>query len=503
MRRSGVLMHITSLPSPGGVGTLGREARAFVDFMARAGLSVWQVLPIGPTGYGESPYQSGSTHAGNPMLIDLPLLREEGLLDAELPESAASPDRADFAAVRSEKERLLRLSFAQSFSRVEAQVRAFVAEQAWSPGGGRSVNWLETYALYAAIKDACGGDMWTRWPRQYQDIRRVDPAPFRRDADFYAYCQWLFFRQWRALREYANQRGVALFGDMPIYVAEDSADTWAEPRLFQLGKDFRPLRVAGVPPDYFSADGQRWGNPLYNWRRMRLDRFQWWLRRLHSAGELFDWLRIDHFIGFANYYSIPASCPTAREGKWVNAPGRALFRRVERALPDLKIVAEDLGEVGPRVRSLIDCFGYPGMKVIQFGFDSDQKNPHFPGNIVRNCVAYTGTHDNDTVMGWWEKASEPVKALAMRTLPAAADICEAMIECVFASVADTAVVPMQDFLKLGGEARMNYPGTVGGNWLWRMRPGADDEALAARIRALGERTGRVLPAEKEDDDDRT
>ena len=219
--------------------------------------------------------------------------------------------------------------------------------------------------------------------------------------------------------------------------------------------------------------------------------------------ELFDWLRIDHFIGFANYYSIPASCPTAREGKWVKAPGKALFKRVERALPALKIIAEDLGEVGPRVRRLIHHFGYPGMKVIEFGFDSDEKNPHFPGNIVVNSVAYTGTHDNDTVMGWWEKASEPVKALAMKTLPAAGDICEAMIECVFASPAQTAIVPMQDFLKLGGEARMNYPGTVGGNWLWRMRPGENTHALAARIRALGERTGRVLPAEKEDDDDRT
>ncbi len=492
MRQSGVLMHMTSLPSPGGVGTLGKEAYAFADFMEKAGLRVWQMLPIGPTGYGESPYQSGSTHAGNPMLIDLELLREEGLLDAELPDPASDPDRVDFPNVRARKEALLRLSFQQSFARVKEDVREFSARQAWSPDGKKNVNWLDTYALYAAIKDACGGAMWTKWPKEYQDVRRVDAAPFQESADFYRYCQWLFFRQWQALKDYVHAKGIALFGDMPIYVAEDSADTWAEPELFQLDKkDFTPLRVAGVPPDYFCADGQRWGNPLYDWKKMRRDRFRWWLRRLHSAGAMFDWLRIDHFIGFANYYSIPASCPTAREGKWVKSPGKALFKRVEKALPDLKIVAEDLGEVGPRVRKLIDHFGYPGMKVIEFGFDSDQANPHFPGNIVKNCVAYTGTHDNDTVQGWWDKAAEPVKELARKTLPPAENICEAMIECVFASAAETAIVPMQDFLHLGGEARMNFPGTVGGNWLWRMRPGAASDALAAHIRALNERTGRM------------
>ena len=496
-------MHITSLPSAGGVGTLGREAYAFADFMEAAGLRVWQMLPIGPTGYGESPYQSASTHAGNPMLIDLERLREEGLLDADLPEADGISGRADFPAVRAQKEKLLRLSFQQSFSRVEAEVRAFAAGQAWSPDGKRAVNWLDTYALYAAIKDACGGEMWTKWPKEYQDVRRVNAAPFQQSADFYRYCQWLFFRQWRALRAYAAKKGIVLFGDMPIYVAEDSADTWAEPELFQLGKDFTPLRVAGVPPDYFCADGQRWGNPLYDWRRMRRDRFRWWLRRLHSAAALFDWLRIDHFIGFANYYSIPAACPTAREGKWIKAPGKALFRRVEKALPDLRIVAEDLGEVGPRVRRLIDHFGYPGMKVLEFGFDSDEANPHFPGNIVQNCVVYTGTHDNDTILGWWEKAAEPVKELARKTLPGAETICEAMIECAFASVADYTYIYYAGFPGLGGEARMNFPGTVGGNWLWRMRPGAASDALAARIRALNERTGRMAgerPAQRRHED---
>jgi len=482
MRRSGVLMHITSLPSPGGIGTLGRAAYEFVGFMARAGLSVWQMLPIGPTGYGESPYQSASTHAGNPMLIDLPLLAEEGLLRAELPELPGDPSKADFDAVRREKEKQLRLSFEQSFGLVSREVAAFAAARPW----------LDTYALYSAVKDHFGGAMWSKWPPEYRNRRLVREGPFRAEMDFHLYCQWLFFRQWHALKEYANAKGIALFGDMPIYVAEDSADTWADPQFFQLGRDFRPLRVAGVPPDYFSRDGQRWGNPLYRWGRLRRDKFRWWLNRLRSASEMFDWLRIDHFIGFANYYSIPAASPTAREGKWVRAPGTALFKRVARELPELAIVAEDLGEVGPRVKKLIARFGYPGMKVLSFGFDSDENNPHFHGNIVPNSVVYTGTHDNDTVAGWWEKAAEPVKAFARRSLPQIDDIVDAMIECAFRSIADAAIVPMQDFLHLGGDARMNYPGTVGGNWRWRVPPGAATDALADGIRLLNDRTGRTV-----------
>ncbi|NLF27721.1 MAG: 4-alpha-glucanotransferase [Clostridiales bacterium] len=484
MRRSGVLLHITSLPSPGGIGTLGRAAYDFVDFMARAGLSVWQMLPIGPTGYGESPYQSASTHAGNPMLIDLPALVEEGLLGAELPELPGDPAAVDFDAVRREKEKLLRLSFEQSYGGVARELDAFAADHTA----------LCAYAHYAAVKEHFGGAMWSKWPREYRDAERADEAPFRREIDFHLYCQWLFFRQWRALKECANKKGIALFGDMPIYVAEDSADTWAAPQFFQLDRDFRPVRVAGVPPDYFSADGQRWGSPLYRWGRMRRDKFRWWLNRLNSAAEMFDWLRIDHFIGFANYYSIPASSPTAREGRWEKAPGKALFKCVTRELPELTIIAEDLGEVGPRVKKLIARFGYPGMKVLLFGFDSGENNPHFPGNIVPNSVVYTGTHDNDTVFGWWEKAAEPVKALARKELPAIDDIADAMIECAFRSVADTAIVPMQDFLHLGGDARMNYPGTVGGNWRWRMPPAAATDALADKIRRLNDRTGRTISA---------
>ena len=387
--------------------------------------------------------------------------------------------------MRQEKTRLLRASFAQSFARVAGEVDAFFASQS---------DHLRNYAAFAALKERFGGLMWTQWPREARDFSRLNPALLGEEFDFHRYCQWLFFRQWRALRDYARERGVLLFGDMPIYVAQDSADVWEAPELFQLDGDYAPTRVAGVPPDYFCEDGQRWGNPLYNWKKMKRTGFSWWLDRLRAAGAMFDILRIDHFIGFANYYSIPASCPTAREGKWVKAPGRALFRRVARQLPELRIVAEDLGEVGSRVKRLIRRCGFPGMRVLVFGFDSDEKNPHYPANLEQNCVVYTGTHDNDTVMGWWEAASEPVKALAMRTLAQTDDVCDAMIECAFASKAETAIVPMQDVLHLGNEARMNHPGTVGGNWLWRMRPGAADEALSRRLLALARQTNRLAPA---------
>lgn len=485
MRRSGVLMHITSLDSPGGIGTMGKSAYAFADFLEKAGLTVWQVLPIGPTGYGESPYQSASTFAGNPMLIDLDALVAEGLLDRAPDASPAGAQAVDFDRVREEKRALLRRSFLQSFEKARTEVDAFTREETW----------LKDYALFMAVKRHFGDRMWSEWPDRSIRMREKDTlqryarelAP---EVDYHRYVQYLFFRQWRRLKAYVNQKGIRLFGDMPIYVAEDSSDTWANPALFQLDEALRPARVAGVPPDYFSADGQRWGNPLYNWKTLRKRKFDWWLQRLAAAGRMFDWLRIDHFIGFANYYSIPAACPTAREGRWEKAPGFALFRRVRRELPGLRIVAEDLGEVGPRVKRLLKKCGYPGMKVLVFGFDSDEGNPHFPGNIVRNSIVYTGTHDNDTALGWWEKADGSVRGLAERHLPGGADIAERLIECAFQSVADTAIVPMQDFLHLGGEARMNYPGTVGGNWLWRMLPGAASDALAREIRLLNRRTHR-------------
>lgn len=485
MRRSGVLLHITSLPSPGGIGTMGKSAYAFVDFMQKSGLSVWQVLPIGPTGCGESPYQSASTFAGNPLLIDLALLKEEGLLRAELPLYQGDPNRVDFPWVKREKTRLLKQSFDESFEKLKPSVEQFANHHAWA----------KDYALFMAIRAHFADAAWHDWPDKA--LVKREPGAILRAADKFAqqvnyhlYTQYLFFRQWTALKTYANNKGILLFGDMPIYVAEDSADCWTNPSLFKLDAHLRPTCVAGVPPDYFSRDGQRWGNPIYDWRAMKREKFSWWISRLSAAMELYDWLRIDHFIGFANYYSIPVDSSTARSGAWRRAPGFSLFRRVKRELGGMHIVAEDLGEVGPRVARLLRFCGYPGMRVLCFGFDSDMHNPHFPSNIPQNCVVYTGTHDNDTVIGWWDKLSLITQSFAESNLPPSDNIADAMIACAFFSDAETAIIPMQDFLHCNSAARMNTPGTVGGNWLFRMPPDAPLGALSETIFALNERSKR-------------
>ena len=460
-RKSGVLLHITSLPSPGGIGTLGREAYEFVDWLEKAGFGIWQTLPVGPTGFGESPYQSMCTHAGNTLMIDLRMLKEDGLLsDAE----SYLRDTADMEEIKRLKQRALRRSFRESFSRVCWDVYAFIEEHPH----------LDDYALFMAVRDYFNGKKWKDWPDN--SIRMRDGAALteykrllQENVDYYRYTQYLFFTQWRALRQYANGKGIELFGDMPIYVAEDSSDTWADPEIFQLDRDRRPVKVAGVPPDYFSEDGQLWGNPLYNWRTLRKQHFDWWIDRFRTMGELFDIVRVDHFIGFANYYTIKAGSVNARVGRWEKAPGFRLFRQVQKRLPELTVIAEDLGIVSKRVKRLLRYCGYPGMKVLCFGFDSDEANPHFPLNISENCVFYTGTHDNDTVRGWWEHASDRTKDFARGYLPERSQITDSMIEAVLGSIADRAIIPMQDILALDGSARMNTPGTVGGgNWRWRM-----------------------------------
>ena len=490
MRQSGILMHITSLPGPGGVGDLGPEAYAFADFLQAAGMKIWQVLPVGPTGFGESPYQSTSAFAGSPLLISPVLLRQEGLLDFEDRElETGSPAvRADYDGARRVRLPLLRRAYRQSGAKLAAETDAFRASHPWA----------EDFALFSALKDRFGGAGLLDWPekdirfRRSRAMRRYREE-LREEIGFHLFCQVLFRRQWLALKKYCNDRGISLFGDMPIYVAADSADVWAHPGIFQLNRKRIPVRVAGVPPDYFSEDGQLWGNPLYRWKRMRLTRYAWWVDRMRGMAELYDLVRVDHFIGFANYYSIPWGAPNARGGKWVVGPGKALFRRLRQAVPDLKIIAEDLGEVSDRVRSLIAWTGYPGMRVMCFGFDGDETNPHFPANYVRNIVLYTGTHDNDTVLGWAEKASTKALDFARRTLgfTSPEEAPEAFIRASAASVADTAVFPMQDVLGLGGDARMNLPGTVGGNWLWRMAPGAAGAETARRLRGLNQESGRL------------
>ena len=491
MRRSGILMHISSLPGPGGIGSLGKEAYAFADFLKASGMAVWQVLPLGPTGYGESPYQSSSVFAGNPMLISCAALREAGLVAYDDGEEFTpdDPERVDYPAVRESKEKLLRRCFAQSEGKLQKELAAFRRENPW----------VEDFALFTALKARYGGAMWTKWPDR--EVRRRQPAALercRRELDgeirYHLFCQYLFFRQWFALKRYCNGLGIRLFGDMPIYVAEDSADTWTHPEAFQLDGEGVPKRVAGVPPDFFSADGQLWGNPLYRWFSLRLHGYGWWVERMAAMAKMYDIVRIDHFIGFANYYSVPQGAPNARTGKWIIGPGKALFRTLERKIPGLNIVAEDLGCVNDRVRRLLTAVGYPGMRVLSFGFGGGEDNPHLPANYVTNSVVYTGTHDNDTVRGWIGTADDAALAQARQLLgfDKPEDGPAAFVRAVLASRADTAMIPMQDVLGLGGWARMNRPGTIGNNWLWRMAPGAATPELAQRLRRENEATNRRM-----------
>lgn len=463
MRSCGILLHITSLPTPGGIGTLGETAFKFVDFLKKAGMSIWQVLPVGPTGYGESPYQSGSTFAGNPLMIDMPALEGMDLLPKGAFQPLPDGDKVDFEAVRAQKEMLLRQSFEYAYARVEKEVAQYVSQNPW----------LEDYAFFASLKQKFGGISWMHWP---DDARVRDEEAMARyreelqnEINYHCYVQYLVDLQWTALKDYAHAKDVRLFGDMPIYVAEDSADAWAHPENFQFDEDRRPTGVAGVPPDYFSQDGQLWGNPLYDWDGMKQEGYTWWLKRLSAMGERFDMVRVDHFIGFANYYRVPAGAPNARTGEWIIGPGRDFFKKVKKELPDLQIIAEDLGAVNDRVRSLLRFCDYPGMKVLQFAMGRGY-NPHAPSQHKPNAIVYTGTHDNDTTLGWYRAASEYEQQKARRLTKAKGeeDIAISMIKTALASCADTAVVPMQDVLNLGSEARMNTPGTVGGNWNWRM-----------------------------------
>lgn len=489
MRQSGILMHISSLPGPEGIGTLGKEAYAFADFLANSGMKIWQVLPMGPTGYGESPYQSSSVYAGNPMLISTELLREDNVFYAEdeLPETADS-SKVDFPVVRECKEMLLRRAFMQSEKGLLDEIREFI----------RTHDWVEDFALFTALKKHFDDKMWTQWPDQDIKLRKKEAViKYRLQLDdevrFHIFCQYVFDQQWTKLKAYCNEKGIKLFGDMPIYVAEDSADTWTNPQVFQLDKNRVPKRVAGVPPDYFSADGQLWGNPLYRWTYLRFRGYDWWVKRMAHMAKMYDMIRIDHFIGFANYYSIPHGAPNARTGKWVIGPGKALFRTFNRKLADINIIAEDLGEVNDRVKKLLAFVGYPGMKVLCFAFGGGEDNPHLPNHYVSNCIAYTGTHDNDTILGMLSNADEKTVKHARDYLhfDALEDAPAAFVKCVMESAADTAMLPMQDVLGLGHEARMNLPGTIGNNWAWRMLPGAAGKDVSDRLLELVKATGRA------------
>ncbi len=491
LRQGGVLLHITSLPGEEYVGTLGKTARQFVDFLHDAGMRVWQVLPVGPTGYGESPYQSACALAGNANMIDLETLHEEGLLPDYVSPKAEQTGYADFERLRETKDKELRKVYANAREKLVAE-NAFEAWQNQWP-------WLHDYALFVAVKLHFGNISWMEWPDQDIRLRKAEAMEkYERElieeVRYQMFLQYLFRRQWDALREYAHSKNIIILGDMPIYVAEDSSDVWANAEYFQLDEECHPRRVAGVPPDYFSGDGQLWGNPLYRWTHLKRRGYAFWMDRLRGMAQLFDRVRIDHFIGFANYYSVAAGAPNARKGRWIVGPGLDFFKKVKKDIPELDVVAEDLGAVNDRVRALLKGCGYPGMKVMQFGFDKDETNPHILKNHVKNCVAYTGTHDNDTTLGWWQSLTDEQKWGVGEELGDVNDdtICDKMMEVVFMGPADTAVVPMWDVLHLGSERRMNTPGTVGGNnWRFRIKNEDINPENAKKLRALNEKCERL------------
>ncbi len=491
-RSSGILLHPTSLPGPYGIGDIGPAAHHWLDWLAGSGSTYWQVLPLGPTGYGDSPYSCFSAFAGNPYLVSPQLLVEDGLL--ERPALAGHPEfpggRVDFGQVIPWKLGLLdqahRGFLEDPPGDCAARYRAFRRAHA---------GWLEDFALFMALKEAHGGGPWEGWPAP---IRHRRPAALRqaraslaREAENQAFRQFLFFDQWERLRERARGLGVKILGDAPMYVAGDSADVWAHPDLFVLDDDLHPKVVAGVPPDYFTENGQLWGNPLYAWERHAADGYAWWISRLRSLLELTDLVRIDHFRAFVDYWEVPAGSPTAATGRWVPGPGTPFFARVEQALGALPIVAEDLGELHPAVPALLAEVGLPGMKVLQFAYDGDPDNPFLPEHHPENCVVYTGTHDNDTTAGWYRSLSPQER----RTVGRAAGgdgrrIAWSLITRAWEAPPFLAVAPMQDLLGLGSEGRMNTPGSFGSNWTWRMKPGAARRRIQQRLAELNRRTGR-------------
>lgn len=491
-RASGVLLHPTSLPSKFGIGDLGPTARAWIDQLATAGQQWWQVLPLGPTGFGDSPYQCFSAFAGNPWLISPEDLIAEGLLEpADLEPLPTFPSgRVDFGQVIPWKRSWLQRSAERLRKGVSPTLTARYEEFRQ-----RAAGWLEDYALFSALKDAFGGKVWSDWDA---DLVRRDPQALRKwrerlalEVDTYAAWQFFFFHQWSALREYAHARQVKIFGDVPIFVAYDSTDVWVHPEMFFLDAAGKPTVVAGVPPDYFSATGQLWGNPLYRWQRMAEDGYRWWIERVRWTLDLVDLVRIDHFIGFVRYWEIPAGAPTAVTGRYVPGPGADFLAALEKALGGLPLVAEDLGAVTPEVDALRDQFQLPGMKVLQFAFSSDATNRFLPHNYTRNFVAYTGTHDNDTTAGWFRTASAAERRYAREYLGRrGTDIAWDLIRLGMASVADTFIVPAQDLLSLGSEARMNYPGKPHGNWRWQLLPGQMTQAVWDRLANLTEVYGR-------------
>lgn len=493
-RASGILLHPTSLPSNHGIGDLGQAAYDFIDFMERSGQTLWQILPLGPTGYDHSPYTMNfSAFAGNPLMVSLEKLASEGLLDADDLSSLDSkdPNRVSFSNVIPHKTKLLRQAFkrfpAQLAAGASAQYNQFCQEQA---------GWLNDFVLFMALLEDNNGKPWSQWA---EGLARRQPAALQAKADelkaeidFHTFVQFKFFEQWMALRQYANGKNIQIIGDVSIYVCHNSSDVWAHPQLFKLNpQTLESAYIAGVPPDYFSETGQLWGNPVYNWDACQEEKFDWWVSRFKATLQYVDWVRVDHFRGFEAYWQVPASEETAINGEWVKAPGEAFFETLAKRLGDLPVLAEDLGIITPEVEALRDRFEFPGMKILMFAFGGDPNNPHLPHNYARNAIVYSGTHDNDTALGWWdEKASPEEKQFLAQYLGYANpdDIKEinwVLIQNALASVADLTIVPLQDLLSLGNRGRMNDPSKIPGNWRWRYdRSELLTDAIAARLREL-------------------
>ena len=486
-------MHLSSIPSPYGIGTMGQAARDFVDFLQASGQQCWQLLPICPTSYGDSPYQSYSTFAGNPYFIDLDELEQKGLIekaDYEKVDWENAPNRVNYGALYQKRYSILQKA-ADSFLQGNLDdFEAFCKENEF---------WLQDFALFMALKDVHGGAPWSQWPQplRNREERALEEAKktYESNIRFWEVLQYLFFEQWKNLKIYANERGITIIGDLPIYVSLDSVDVWAHPELFQLDENKVPKEVAGCPPDGFSADGQLWGNPLFDWEYMEQTDFAWWIQRIHYLCQVYDVLRIDHFRGFESFYAIPYGDTTAENGYWKQGPGMKLFNAVERTIGRQPIIAEDLGHLTDSVRQLLKDSGFPGMKVLQFAFDSrdDSGVEYLPHNFVEHCVAYTGTHDNDTILGWVVDADPADVACAKEYL----HVSEGqewnwrMMDALWESVAELVIVTAQDLLGLGGEARMNQPSTVGINWQWRACPGDFTPELADKIKQRMERFERL------------
>ena len=500
MRESGILMPVSSLPGPYGIGCFGKEAEKFVDFLAAAGQKIWQILPLSPTGYGDSPYQSCSAFAGNPYFIDLDLLASEGLLsraDYAFTDWGDAPEKVDYGILYEKRLPVLRKAYAAFLRQRPVPGCDTPYPDDWYSFTFRCDGWLPDYCLYMAIKQEQKMADWQQWPRPLRLHDEAALAEFRRthaaEIGFWTFVQYEFDKQWQALKAYANAHGVRIMGDVPIYVAADSADAWAGGKLFEMDADGHPRRVAGCPPDYFAADGQLWGNPLYDWAYHKKTNYAWWISRVRHALSIYDILRIDHFRGFDTYWAIPAGAATARGGKWEQGPGMELFRMLHAALGELPIVAEDLGELFPSVRKLLADSGFPGMKVLQFSLDGTD-NEYLPHNHPVNSVCYPGTHDNDTLLGWWKNgltAEQREQLTGYLALTETEGIRTGILRGVLASPARLAVIPMADWLGLDTDARINTPGRPDGNWQWRAKPGVFTAALAGEIRALSARYFRA------------